>query len=196
MRRLDDEAAWSPVGRVSEFHNDRTKVRLVPQSQWDETVDQLRNGLVTGVDPNGVALEAETATRVGAVDLVTVVEVASGDADTQAIGYSALCDLLATRLEQGADQVLGCLIVNGDPDPDALAVGLDGMLRTNGTFTPVLPLSVVQASDLVASGVVLLDVVDPATALLEIAASRSPLTKHVAMTALEEIDELVARHTR
>ena len=167
----------------------------MPRSQWEETFDQLRNGLVPGVDPDGVALQAETATRVGAVDLVTLVEAVSGDADTQVTGYIALCDLLATRLEQGAGQVLGCLIINGDPDPDALAVGLDGMLRANGTFTPVLPLSVIQASDLVASGTVLLDVVDPATALLEIAASRSPRTKTVAMTALEEIDELVARHT-
>ena len=181
---------------VSELDKDNTRVWLVPQSEWEETVDELRNGLVTGVDPDGVALEAETATQVGAVGLVTLVEAVSGDADTQATGYSALCDLLATRLEQGADQVLGCLIINGDPDPDALAIGLDGMLRTDGTFTPVLPLSVVQATDLVASGTALFDVVDPAKALLEIAASRAPITKHVAMTALEEIDELVARHTR
>lgn len=64
---MTGEAAWSTLGRVSEFQKDSTKVRLVPQSQWDETVDQLRNGFVTGVDPNGVDLEAETATQVGAV---------------------------------------------------------------------------------------------------------------------------------
>jgi hypothetical protein len=57
------------------------------------------------------------------------------------------------KTTQGANQVLGCLIVDGDPDPGALAAGL-----------------------------------------LEIAASRSPLTLDIAATALAEIDELVARH--
>lgn len=165
------------------------------ERQWDKTIEELRSGLVAETDPGGVALEAESTNRVGAVVLDTLIEAASGDAKTQVVGYRTLCDLLATRLEQGADQVLGCLVIDGDPDPGALASGLDGMLRTNGTFTPVLPLSARQAHDLVDAGVSLFDVVDPATALIEVAASRTPPTLDVATTALAAIDELVLRHT-
>jgi len=167
----------------------------MPESQWDKTVTELREGLVAGTNSDGVELQAETDSEVGKLHFVTIVESAGGDAETQRAGYRQICDLMQVKLNDGADQVLGCLVIDGDPDADALAAGLDGMLRSDGTFTPVLPLSEEQARAMVDADVALLDVIDPATALLEVAASRSPLTREVALTALEEIDELVARHT-
>lgn len=167
----------------------------MPESQWDNTFNELREALVSGSDSDGVEFEAEEVDNFGSATLVTVVESSAGDAETQVEAYKAVCELLDTRLNSGADQVLGCLVIDGDPDPDALLTGLDHMLRDDGTFTPVLPLSAEQAKDMVASGIALLDIVDPATALLEVAASRSPLTHDVAATALEEIDELIARDT-
>jgi len=164
-------------------------------SEWDKTVDALRAALVSGSVSGGVELEAETETDFGKASLVTIVEAAGEDAETQTSAYADLCGLINKRLSQGASQVLGCLVINGDPDPDALVTGLNNMLRSDGTFTPVLPLSVEQARSLVDSGIALLDVVDPATALIEVAASRSPLSRDIAMTALEEIDELIVRHT-
>ena len=60
----------------------------------------------------------------------------------------------------------------------------------------MLPLERDQAQALVDAGVSLFDLVDNATALVEVAASRSPVTTDVAETALSEIDELVARAVR
>lgn len=168
---------------------------MTNDSVWAAMAADLRAALAVGVDPHGAVPEAEYQIDVGAVGLDTVIEAASGDADTQVLGYLALCDLLATRLAEGADQVMGCLLIAGDPDPRAFASGLDRMLRADGTFTPVVPLSADQAQHLVDAGVTLFDIVDPATALVEIAASRSPATPAIAETALDEIDELIARHT-
>lgn len=165
------------------------------ESQWDNTFDELREALVSGMNPKGVELEAEQTTNFGAASLVTVIEASSGDAETQVQAYRDICARLNAKLTEGANQVLGCIVIDGTPDPEAMLTGLDEMLRADGTFTPVLPLSADQAQAMVSSGIALFDVVDPATALLEVAASRSPITHEVAMTALEEIDEVVARHT-
>ncbi len=154
---------------------------------------QLRDALTDG-DVDGAVLEAETVTSIGSVTIDTLIEAASGDPDTQLLGYRALCDLLTTRLAEGADQVIGCLLIDGDPDPSAYASGLDGMTRADGSFTPVLPLSAEQAKSLVGASVKMSDIVDSATALIEIAASKTPLTKAIADTVLYEIDELIARH--
>ena len=88
---------------------------------------------------------------------------------------------------------MGCLLINGEPDPDAFVDGLIGMERPDGVFTPVLPLSREQATEMLKKNATLFETVDPATALLEIAASRTPVTKAVAETALFEIDELISR---
>ena len=164
-------------------------------SQWDNTFDELREALVSGMNPQGVELEAEQTTSFGATSLVTIVEASSGDTETQVQAYADICARLNTKLTEGANQVLGCIVIDGTPDPEAMLTGLDEMLRADGTFTPVLPLSADQAQAMVSSGIALFDVVDPATALLEVAASRSPITTEVATTALDEIDEVVARHT-
>jgi dihydrodipicolinate synthase/N-acetylneuraminate lyase len=165
----------------------------VNEEVWADMVAELRSALREG-DLRGAVPEAEGSATVGAVGLDTVIEAASGDPESQVTGYRALCDLLATRLAQGVNQVFGCLLIDGDPDPTAYAAGLDAMIRGDGTFTPVLPLSAEQARQLVDADVALFDVVDPATALIEIGASRTPVTAAVAQTALDEIDELIARH--
>ena len=140
-------------------------------------------------------LTGETTAQFGAAELVTVVEASGGDVETQTAAYADLCAVLDARLKVGARQVLGCLVIEGSPDPDAFLTGLDHMLRADGTFTPVLPLSIDQAAQIVNSGSTLLDVVDPATALIEVAASRKPPTHDAATTALEEIEELISRET-
>ena len=165
------------------------------EEQWEQTVSELRDALVSGTNSTGVELQSETETSFGDAHLVTIVETAARDAETQIDAYTKVCALLDKRLTDGANQVLGFIVINGEPDPDALVTGLENMLRADGTFTPVLPLSEDQAIEIVSSGIGLLDIVDPATALIEIAASRSPITHDVAMTALQEIDELIERDT-
>ena len=100
---------------------------------------------------------------------------------------------MSTRLREGKDQVLGCLIVDGEPEAGAYATGLHGMMRDGGDFTPVIPIARNRALELVDADASLFELVDKATALIQIAADRDPITEDVASTALSEIDELVER---
>ena len=161
---------------------------------WQAVAGELRAALENPATDD-VVLQSESVSSVGAVTLDTVIEAVGGDAESQRLGYQVVCDLMATRLKQGAGQVLGCLLIDGEPDTGALVEGLNGMLRPDGTFTPVLPLSAAQAQSLVDADLALFDILDPATALLEVAASRPEKTELVAQDALEEIDELIARRT-
>ena len=162
---------------------------------WAELSQQLAASL-SDRPVDGSVVEAEVDSQVGATEFDIIVESSGGEPDAQVIAFSALCDLLNTRLNEGAGQVLGCVLVDGPVDAAAFATGLTGMTRPSGVFTPVLPLERDQAQALVDAGVSLFDVVDNATALVEVAASRSPVTTEVAQTALSEIDELVARAVR
>ena len=157
--------------------------------------DELSAALAEGIDERSVSLESEEVNNVGASRLDTIVEATGASTEDQLSGYAVTCDLLATRLKQGADQVFGCLLIAGDADPGALASALEGMTRPDGTFTPVLPLTADQVT-IVKDADDLFEFVDAATALIEVAASRTPATQAVAETALGEIDELVARHQR
>ena len=162
---------------------------------WAELAKQLAASLSDrAVD--GSVVEAEVDSQVGATEFDIIVESSGGAPDAQVSAFSAVCDLLDTRLNEGAGQVLGCLLVDGPVDAQAFATGLTGMTRPSDVFTPVLPLERDQAQALVDAGVSLFDLVDNATALVEVAASRSPVTTDVAETALSEIDELVARAVR
>lgn len=74
---------------------------------------------------------------------------------------------------------MGCLLIGGEPEVEAVAEGLVGMQRTDGVFTPVLPLSREQAAELLRNESTLYETVDPATAIISVAASRKPITKAV-----------------
>ena len=157
---------------------------------------ELKRALFDGLDVNGAVEAAEIHSAVGKASVDYLIEVSSGDAETQRIGLVALCDLLNTRLLEGSHQVMGCLLIDGETDAEAFASALPNMNRSDGTFTPVLPLSGEQASMLAESGVTLFDLVDDATGLIEIAASRSHPDQATAQTLLEELDELIERRSR
>ena len=159
---------------------------------WDDFVSRVSETL-TDHPSIGPTREGEVDLQVGNIEFDVLLESTGPDLESQRLGYSALCDLLAERLKQGAGQVMGTLLINGDPDPEAFVTGLTGMKRSDGTFTPVLPVSRKQAELLHASESTLYEFMDPATAIIDIAASREPITKAVAETALDELDELVSR---
>lgn len=159
---------------------------------WEELVRQLRDAVNDEPSGHDVVIEAESQSDVGATSFDVVVESTGPSAEDQEAGYASLCDILATRRKQGVDQVMGCLLVDGEPDTAAFASGLSGML-TGSTFTPVIPLSRDRASSLLGVETTLAELVDSSTALIEVAASRDPITSEVAATALAEIDELIER---
>ena len=159
---------------------------------WEDLARQLRLALDDEL-PVEAVLEAEEAIDVGATSFDVVIESSGAALDDQVENYGSLYDLLSTRLQQGKDQVLGCLIIDGEPEASAFARGLDGMARDSGDFTPVIPLARQRAQSLVAADGSLFELVDKATALIGIAADRNPITEDVAATALSEIDELVER---
>ena len=99
---------------------------------------------------------------------------------------------MRTRRSQGNDQVLGCLLIDGEPLASAYASGLNGM-QTGDEFTPVIPLARERAHALLETDASLFELVDKSTALIEIASSRDSITDEVAATALMEIDELIER---
>ena len=71
-----------------------------------------------------------------------------------------------------------------EADPEGLVVGLDGMTRDDGVFTPVVPLGRTQAEALVGAGVAIDELIDDATSLIRISADRSPITRATAETFL------------
>lgn len=159
---------------------------------WPDLALELMVALADGTDVRGTIDAAEVVARVGSSQIDYIVDVSDLEGIEQADAYAVMCDLVATRLTT-VDQVLGCLVFRSEPDPAALLRGLDAMIRPDAVFTPVLPLSHLQADVLVASGASIDDFVDDATALIEIAADRRPPTAAVAATLLEELDELIDR---
>lgn len=159
---------------------------------WEELVRQLRDTMNDEPSGHDVVIEAESQSDVGATRFDVVVESTGPSVEDQEAGYVSLCDILATRRKQGAGQVMGCLLIDGDPDANAFSSGLTGM-NSEGTFTPVIPLARDRASSLLAAEATLAELIDSSTALIEVAASRNPITSEVAATALAEIDELIER---
>ena len=160
---------------------------------WPDLAIELRFALADGVDLGGTIDESDVVARVGSQAIEYVVEVSDLDGHDQEAAYAVLCDLLATRLTEGADQVLGCLVFASEPDAEALVGALDGMVRDDGVITPVLPLSRSQAEVVAEPGVSIDDFVDNATALIDIAADHRPPTAAASATLLSELDELVDR---
>ncbi len=117
------------------------------------------------------------------------------NATVPAGAYLVLCDLLATRHDQGADQILGCLVFVTEPDPQALVTGLRRMNHHTGAFTPILPLSRSQATLLAAACTVGAAFLDDAASLVAIAADHKPLARAAAQTLLDELDDLINRRT-
>ena len=159
---------------------------------WEELVRQLREALHDQHSGHDVVIEAESQSNVGATKFDVIVDSTGSSEQDQAAGYASLCDLLLTRRKQGVEQVMGCLLIDGEPDTQAFASGLAGML-TDDTFTPVIPLDRDRASSLLGVESTLAELIDSSTALIEVAASRDPITPEVAATALAEIDELIER---
>ena len=162
---------------------------------WPDIANELRRALADGLDVEGTVEEAELLTHVGATSVEIVIEVSDLTDGEQADAYVVLCDLLATRLREGIGQVLGCLLFSTEPHADALVVGLEGMHRDTGVFTPVVPLSRAQAEALTEAGIAIDELIDDATSLIGIAAGRHPIRPATAETLLDELDELIERRT-
>lgn len=143
-----------------------------------------------GGEIGGTIEEADLVAQIGAISDEHVIELSDLEGADQSDAYAVLCDLLATRLSQGADQVLGCVIFQQDPDAAALAPALDGMQAE--IFTPVLPLSRAQATALADMSGDIDEFVADATRLIAVAADQVGGETH-ASTLLDELAELVER---
>ena len=159
---------------------------------WEELTRQLRATLAATPPTGAPEVDGETSFAVGATSVDILVESSGSSAEDQTAGLAAICDQLHARRAQGNDQVLGCLLIDGEPLASAYASGLNGM-QTNGQFTPVIPLARERAHALIETDASLFELDDKSTALIEIASSRDPITDDVAATALTEIDELIER---
>jgi hypothetical protein len=168
---------------------------VIEQARWPDIAKELRRVLADGLDVGGTIDETEVLTHVGSTSLEIVIEASDLQAGEQAGAYTVLCDLLETRLREGCSQVVGCLLFASEPDPTSLATGLIGMQRDSGVFTPVLPLSRLQAESLATTQTGLDWLLDDAASLIGIAADRHPITTETAETLLDEIDELIDRKT-
>lgn len=162
---------------------------------WPDIGEELRRDLGQGLDVAGTVNETDVLAHVGSTSVDIVIEASDVEGADQAEAYLVLCDLLATRINEGVDQVLGCLLFSTEPDAEALVAGLVGMLRDTGVFTPVVPLGRAQAEALAESSVAIDELIDDATALIEIAVDRHPISRATAATLLGELDELVDRRT-
>ena len=162
---------------------------------WPDIGEELRRGLSQGLEVAGTVNETDILAHVGATSVQIVIEASDLEGQDQASAYVVLCDLLNTRLREGAGQVLGCLLFSTDPDAEALVVGLVGMRRDTGVFTPVVPLGRAQAEALAEANVAIDQLIDDATALIGIAADRNPINPANAGTLLGELDELIDRRT-
>ena len=159
---------------------------------WEELTRQLEASLADGASHSEPVIEAEEHLDVGAVRLDIVVEASGPSEPEQRAGFATVCDVLRTRLQQGSSQVLGCLLINGEPSASAFASGLEGMQTEDG-FTPVIPVRRDRAKVMLDAKASLFEFVDRATQLIDIAASRESINDEVSATALMEIDELVER---
>jgi len=156
---------------------------------------KLRTSLAGGLDVAGTIEQVDVLSCIGKVAFEVIIETSDEAGEGQAESYAVLCDLLATRMRQGADQVLGCLVFKTAPEPGSLATALDGMIRIDGNeiFTPVLALSAVQAKAMAEGGMTLEPLVDSAADLIRKAADGRPATIDTAETLLAELDELISR---
>lgn len=162
---------------------------------WPDIGEELRRDLAEGLEVEGTVDKMDILTHVGATAVELVIEASDLEGGEQAGAYVILCDLLATRLHEGVDQVLGCLLFSTEPDAEALVVGLVGMRPETRVFTPVVPLGRAQAEALAGASIAIDDLVDDATSLIAIAADRHPITPATAETLLAELDELIDRRT-
>jgi hypothetical protein len=162
---------------------------------WPDIAGRLRRDLADGLDVAGVVEETDVLTRIGAISFEVVIDSSDLEGTDQASAYVVVLDLLATRMRQGAEQVLGCLLFSTTPDAEALVVGLVGMGSDTGVFAPIVPLGRVQAEALAAAGIALEELIDDATSLIGIAADRTPINATIAENLLAELDELIYRRT-
>ena len=162
---------------------------------WLDLERELQAVLAEGVEIGGTVEESDISVRVGRTTVELVIELSDLEASDQAGAYLVLCDLLATRRTQGADQVVGCLVFVTEPDTDALVTALTGMTRDSEMFTPVLALSRTQAGLLATACTAGVEFIDDAVALIAVAADHQPPTSAVAQTLLDEVDELIDRRT-
>ena len=162
-------------------------------SAWNDLAREICETLGDGLDVLGVVETADVFVRIGKTCLEVVVEASDLHGVDQDDAYRVLCDLLETRLEGDADQVVGFLIFETDPDPEALGTGLGYMERANGAFVPVLALGQDQSRRMADASARFVDLVDDATVLLRRALDRKPHTAEDARSTLFELDELIER---
>ena len=132
-------------------------------SAWNELAREICETLGDGLDVLGVVETADVFVRIGKTCLEVVVEASDLAGVDQHDAYRVLCDLLETRLEGDADQVVGFLIFETEPDPEALVTGLGHMERANGAFVPVLALGQQQSRRMADASARFVDLVDDAT---------------------------------
>ncbi len=163
---------------------------------WPDITALLKASLSDGLQSAGTVEQVDVLAHVGNVGVRIIIESTDLEADAQEEAYSVLCDLLATRLEHGADQVLGCLLFATEPNAQSLSRALVGMHRgdLNEVFTPVIALSRTQAEAMAQAKVSIDTVVEAAIDLIAAATLRVSPSKEIAATLLSEIDELIYRH--
>lgn len=152
-----------------------------------DALEDLDDGIGGTID------EADLTEQIGALSVEHIIEASDLAGPDQSGAYLVLCDLLATRLSQGIDQVLGCLVFDTEPDAAALVPALMAMKRAEG-FTPVLPLSRVQASKLTNASD-LETFTANATLLLDVAADHEQPSEATSSTLLTEVAELIEIHS-
>ena len=162
---------------------------------WVDLEAELRGVLAEGIDIRGTIEEADIHGELGDTTIELVIELSDVEGDDQSDAYLVLCDLLTTRSGQGADQVLGCLVFVTDPDAGALAVGLDRMTRDTGVFTPIVPLGRSQAALLAVSCITGAEFLEQASERIAAAAEPNPATRAAAQALLDDLAELINRHT-
>ncbi len=163
---------------------------------WPDIAALLKASLSDGLQSAGTVEQVDVLAHVGKVEVSITIESSDLEGDDQGEAYSVLCDLLATRLNQGVDQVLGCLLFATEPNPRSLASALVGMHRgdANEVFTPVIALSRTQAESMAQAKISIDTVVEAATELIAAATVQASPSKEIAATLLSEIDELIYRH--
>ncbi len=162
-------------------------------SPWADVAAALCETLGDGLEVAGVVESADLFRRVGAACLEIIVEATDLVGPEQVVAYTALCDLIETRLAGEADDVVGFMLHAEPVDPGAFAEALRHMRRTARAVRLIVPLDAEQARDLADSGTGFGDLVDDAGALILRAVERGTFSAAAAAAILDELDELIGR---
>ncbi len=161
---------------------------------WDLVASNILSSLADTMDVGGTIEELDVYVPVGRTGFEVVVDATDATGEEQAQAMAVLCDLLDHRHRSSNAQVVGVLLLPSDPEPSAVAAALVGMRRSDGTFTPVVPLAADQAQAIARNGPDLYDLLQDAIALVAVAADRPGEDRaNAAGQLIEELATLIER---